>query len=59
MNLYKVPMDVFIWANDPSDAADKAIEEMAYLCGLDNDLTAVATTPDAGVTLEEKGDDTE
>jgi hypothetical protein len=42
MNTYEIPVTLFVQAANKADALSKAMEEMDFLCNLDNPMVAVA-----------------
>ena len=44
MTVYKVKLELFVSADSKSEAENAALEELAYLCGLDNSLMAANIT---------------
>ena len=53
MKTYKFSIEVFVFADSEAEAATNLIEELDYLCGLDNSLQAFTHPTDATEQTEE------
>ena len=54
MKTYKFNIEIFVFADNETEAAANLIEELDYLCGLDNNLQAYMHPTNGTEENEEK-----
>jgi hypothetical protein len=52
MKVYKVNVDVFVRAESEEDAVSSALDNMEYICDLENDLVRAFVAANAELTDE-------
>jgi hypothetical protein len=53
MKTYKFNIEIFVFADSEAEAANNLIEELDYLCELDNNLQAFTHPTDAAEQTQE------